>query len=359
MKLYSYIGVLILKSKKQKVLFNSMTNESDKEHRWKYFLNHLRSQQWRGYILIGIAVYLILINQLIRVRPDHIFIALLLFALALGKGRMKAFVIDWSPWIVFWISYDMMRGVADNLRGTINVVFPYKLELAIFGRFFHGIVPAFYFQDLQQAINGSIIKDILDASGGLFYTLHFGLPILLGWVLWHTTDDRKMFYTFVWTMTLLNFSALATFILYPAAPPWYVLSYGFGQPPHTNFWGLGAGSLINVDKMIGVNFFQTLWGGFNPNHFAAIPSLHGSYPISVAFFTYKKFRRLPGLLVLYPLGVWFSAVYLNQHYIVDLIIGLGYLTTAYLIADKFLIPKVFSRFISWDSLRPPKNDVLA
>ena len=316
------------------------------------FLDKLRSEQWRGYVLIGIAVYLVLINQLIRVRPDHVFIALALFVLSMGRGRIKHFVIDWAPWILFWIAYDMMRGVADNLRGLINVVAPYEIEMAIFGPLFGGMLPCFYFQDLQFALDGTLVKAFLDGMGGLFYTLHFGFPILLGWLFWHTTDDRKMFYTFVWTMTLLNFSALTTFILYPAAPPWYVFSYGFGQPPHTTFWGLGAGALINVDKMIGMNFFQTLWGSFNPNHFAAIPSLHGSYPVAVAFFTWKKFKKHPLLLAIYPLGVWFSAVYLNQHYIIDLFIGMGYLAVAYLITDRILIPHVFSRFISWDPLRP-------
>ncbi len=330
--------------------------EQNKRQSIKEFISKLRSHQWRGYVLVGLVIYLILINQLIRVRPDHVFVALLLFSLALGKGRVKRFTIDWAPWIIFWICYDMMRGIADNLRGVINVVLPYKVEYAIFGKLFGGVIPAFYFQDIQQQLDGTLLKNILDASGGLFYTLHFGIPLLIGWVFWHTTDDRKMFYRFVWTMTLLNFSALATFILYPAAPPWYVYSYGFGQPPHTYYWGLGAGALVNVDRMIGMNFFQTLWGGFNPNHFAAIPSLHGAYPVAAAFFVYKKFRRYPLLLAMYPLGVWFSAVYLNQHYIIDLFIGTFYLMVAYYVTDKFLIPKVFERFVDFSiSSRSPKN----
>ncbi len=322
----------------------------------KQFLNKLRSQRWRGYILVGLIIYLILINQLLRVRPDHVFVALLLFVLALGRGRLKYFAIDWAPWIFFWISYDMMRGVADSIRGSINVILPYQVELAIFERFFGGVIPAFWFQDFQTAIDGTLLKNILDASGGLFYTLHFGMPLLLGWIFWHTLTDRKMFYLFVWTMTLLNFSALATFMIYPAAPPWYVYSYGFGQPALTSFWGLGAGALVNVDKMIGMNFFQTLWGGFNPNHFAAIPSLHGAYPVAVAFFTYKEFKNGWYWLYLYPAGVWFSAVYLNQHYIIDLFIGAGYFFLAYQITKKLLIPHVFSRVVDWKALQRTQSE---
>ena len=319
--------------------------------RWRNFLQHLQSHQWRGYVLLGVILYLVLINQFLRVRPDHVFIALMLLALTLGRGRVKYFVKDWTPWVLFWICYDMMRGVADNLRGAINITWPYMTELNLFGKFFGGLLTNFFAQDWQIVLEGTWMKNMLDAMGGLFYTLHFGMPLLLGWLFWHTMDDRKMFYRFVWTMTLLNFAALATFIIYPAAPPWYVYSFGFGQPPQTAYWGLGAGSLVSVDKMIGMNFFQTLWGGFNPNHFAAIPSLHGAYPVAIAFFAYRKFRRYLLWLALYPIGVWFSAVYLNQHYIIDLIIGAGYLCAAYLITDRLLVPHVFSRFISWEPLR--------
>ncbi|HNY91554.1 MAG TPA: hypothetical protein PKM23_08500, partial [bacterium] len=61
------------------------------------------------------------------------------------------------------------------------------------------------------------------------------------------------------------------------------------------------------------------------------------------------------LLALYPAGVWFSAVYLNQHYIIDLFIGAGYLLIAYVITDRLLIPHVFSRFISWAPLHKKAN----
>lgn len=332
-----------------------MSKDSDptKAH-MRNFYTRFKSHQWKIYVLLGVILYFILVNQVIRLRPDHAFLALLILAFLLGKDRAKRFLLDWLPFILFWIGYDMMRGVADQVRGQVNIFFLYIIELDIFGAFFNGTIPAWYYQDWQKVFDGSIVKAILDVMSGLFYTLHFGLPLILGWIFWHTTDDRKMFYRFIWTMTLLNFSALATFMIYPAAPPWYVLNYGFGQPPRTDFWGLGAGALVNVDKLIRQDLFLTLWGRFNPNHFAAVPSLHGAYPLAIAAFTYLKFRKKYWLLILYPLGVWFSAVYLNQHYIIDLFLGAAYLGVAYIISDRILVPKVFSRFIDWST--PVKND---
>jgi membrane-associated phospholipid phosphatase len=65
----------------------------------------------------------------------------------------------------------------------------------------------------------------------------------------------------------------------------------------------------------------------------------------IAFFGMKKFRKLRPLWLLYPIGTWFSAVYLNEHYIVDLIIGLGYVVIAYTIVKRVLYPRIFRRFV--------------
>jgi membrane-associated phospholipid phosphatase len=65
----------------------------------------------------------------------------------------------------------------------------------------------------------------------------------------------------------------------------------------------------------------------------------------MAFFAFKKFRWNPWLLSLYPAAVWFSAVYLNHHYVIDLIIGGLYVVAAYFIVIWLVYPRVFARFI--------------
>ncbi len=321
----------------------------------KTVIEKLRSSdhRWRIYVFIGVLIYFIIINQLIHIRPDHIFLALIVLALVLGKNRAKRFLTDWSPFVVFWILYDMMRGVADSVRGIIHISEPYHWELAIFGRFFDGKIPAFWFQEWQHVIDGSWYKSVIDVMSANFYTAHFAVPLLIGWIFWHTTDDRRMFYRMVYTLLVLDVLALITFMIYPAAPPWYVMDYGFVQPdPNSSFWGISAGSLINVDKMFGVHFFTTVWDHFNANHFAAIPSLHGAYPVVIATFVWKKFHKYWPVLLFYVFGTWFAAVYLNQHYIVDLFIGAGYVIVAYQIVHRLLFPLAFEGFISrWELSR--------
>jgi len=318
------------------------------KQRWQtlhYKLQH-PDHRWKIYILVGILIYFVLINQVIHLRPDHVFFALVIFSFVLGKQRAKRFLIDWLPFIGFWFAYDMMRGIADTVRGTINVAPPYRWELVCF-QYVPGLtVPPFDIQPMRFHPLWQPFKATVDSICGFFYLLHFVAPIVLGWIFWHTTNDRPRFYKLVYTLALLNVMALTTFMLYPAAPPWYVYNYGFVQPePSSSFWGTSAGNLIDVDRLFGVNLFTTLWDSFNSNHFAAIPSLHGAYPLVLVFFAYQKFQRGLGWLLLYPLAVWFAAVYLNQHYVIDLIIGALYIPVAYVIATHVLYPKLFARFV--------------
>jgi membrane-associated phospholipid phosphatase len=37
-----------------------------------------------------------------------------------------------------------------------------------------------------------------------------------------------------------------------------------------------------------------------------------------------------------PVGTWFSAIYLGEHYVVDVLAGIAYATTAFLVVEKIL-----------------------
>ena len=304
-------------------------------------------RSWRIYLFFGVFAYFVIINQILRVRPDHIALALFLFSLALGKDKARKYVIDWIPFVLFWIAYDMMRGVVDGLLYRVHVGDIFNAELFLFGGLFDGTIPSFWLQEFQYRYADSIFKKIIDLLCGNFYSFHFAAPLLTGWILWHTANDRHMYYRFIYTLTVLNVMALTTFLLFPAAPPWYVFQQGFEQPTGDIIGA--AGGLINIDRMFEMKLFTTIWHNMNPNHFAAIPSLHGAYPIAVSFFIFAKFRKFPFLLALYPAATWFAAVYLNHHYIIDLVIGGVYLCIAYFICHRILMPKVFERTILKDS----------
>jgi hypothetical protein len=180
------------------------------------------------------------------------------------------------------------------------------------------------------------------------YFFHFPAPLVLGWVFWYILKERKTYYLFVCTFTILNCMALITFMLYPAAPPWYVFKYGFDQPSEMLLDS--AGALVNFDELIGKHFLQSFWNTFNSNRFAAIPSLHSGYSTVVALFIWWRFKGKTWIWMLYPLFAWFAAVYLNHHYIVDLILGSIYVLIAYWITRTVIAPKILDRFINYDVL---------
>ena len=305
--------------------------------------------RWRWTAFICIVIYLLISAVVLGLRADQGIVAVLVFCLALGGNKSRQFLIDWAPFILFWVAYDMMRGIPDGMRPLINVTFPYKLELIIFGPLLGNQIPNFYFQYFQVLHDGALGKILLDIVGAIFYVLHFIAHLTMGWIFWRVTKDRKMFYLFVYTITALSIMALVTFMVYPAAPPWYVYKYGLIQPSGA-VEGSAAG-LVNFDNLIGFKMLQLIWDNFNSNLFAAIPSLHGAHACAVAYFGMRKFRRLRPLWLIHPIGTWVSAVYLNEHYIIDLLIGLVYLIAAYYAVKLWLYPKLLKNYIEKTEFR--------
>lgn len=300
-------------------------------------------------MLALVVVYMITINQFLHVRPDHVFLALVVLAFGtLGRERGRRFLVDWFPFILFWILYDMMRGVADSIQGGyVHVAEPYRLEQTFFGWITPGVVPPLWFAEWRIAHDGTLYKGALDLLSANMYTVHFGAPLAFMWILWHTAGDRRTFYRFIYTLTVLNLGALATFMLYPAAPPWYVELHGMRQPSELGMVSGAAGGLVALDQMFRVRFFETLWDHFNPNLFAAIPSLHGAYPLAIALYAWSRFGRRARWVLAYPGLTWFAAVYLNQHYIIDLVAGAAYLALAYLLTERVLMPRLLERWVDF------------
>ena len=74
---------------------------------------------------------------------------------------------------------------------------------------------------------------------------------------------------------------------------------------------------------------------FGANLVAAFPSLHAAYPWIIFLFIRKKSKILSYVSLLYVFGVWFSVIYLGEHYFVDVLAGIIYATTAYIIVQRY------------------------
>ncbi|MCY3412150.1 MAG: inositol phosphorylceramide synthase [Candidatus Heimdallarchaeota archaeon] len=244
--------------------------------------------------------------------------------------RFKDFMKYWVPWLSLWIAYDMFRGKADN-GNFINIEAIYNAELILFGWAFDGQIPSFWMRD-------HIKTDFLDAATDQIYSFHFAIPIYVGVMIFYVSKDKPTFRYYTLTFLITTYLGLLTFYLYPVAPPWWVARRGFAQPYGNNYYA----PLINWSRYFGKNIYGSFYSTFDGNPFAAVPSLHSGYSITAASFfiyKYKEKSKLAYLALIYPAMIWFSAVYMIHHYIVDLIIGAIYVFIASRIAKFILIKR--------------------
>ncbi|OLS28855.1 MAG: hypothetical protein HeimC2_04560 [Candidatus Heimdallarchaeota archaeon LC_2] len=247
----------------------------------------------------------------------------LIYAFLKRKEETKGnrFVKDWAPFLVLWLLYDQMRGIADN-QDWINVKPVYDVEKYIFGWMFGGQIPN------EWAQQDFIQNKFLSFFYAFIYTVHPIAPLLLAVLIYYKSNDREMFKEYSQSFLLTVYLALATFVFYPVAPPWYVEKHGFAQPEQLTGVGDSAAGLVDVDNYLGITAFTDFYRQFNANPYAALPSLHAAFSFFVAYYAIYYYRSRIGRkiywIIFYPFLVWTAAVYLNHHYIVDLLAGAAY-----------------------------------
>ena len=73
------------------------------------------------------------------------------------------------------------------------------------------------------------------------------------------------------------------------------------------------------------------------NNVAAMPSLHGAYPMLICLFFWKgSSRRKRVLLAAYPICMAFSLVYTGEHFVIDIFVGWIYAAATVYFGSKLL-----------------------
>jgi membrane-associated phospholipid phosphatase len=269
-----------------------------------------------GVVLPAVfASILIILCFLYGVIPGPELVVLVFFTYAAYDKRTRRFVRDWAPFVSLFLSYEALYALVPSLSGTVHVVEPIAAELQLFGS-----IPALVLQQFCRC-------SFLDYLGAFFYSLHFIAPAVFAFILWKWRPENFKGYTLA--LVIGTYSALLTFLFYPVAPPWY---------------GVGAIRILSqLDSNLGIPVYRTIFDFIQSDPFASFPSLHAMYPWLIFLYA-LKIKRTKALPVLsFPVGVWFSAVYLGEHYVVDLIGGVIYGTCAFFLAEK-LIPLFIRRY---------------
>lgn len=240
------------------------------------------------------------------------------FIYAAYNKRSRQFTKDWLPFVSLFVCYEAMNSVVGSLSLTVHVGEPIAADLWMFGS-----VPTLVLQQFYRV-------PFLDYLGAFLYSLHFIAPTVFAFLLWKYFPENFQRYTLA--LAIGTYSALITFLVYPVAPPWWGLQLTHG------WYGVNAVRILSqVDNNLGIPFYRTIIDYISSNRFAAFPSLHVMFPCLISLYALKikKTRALP--ILLFPIGVGFSAVYLGEHYVVDVIGGVVYATCAFLLVEK-LVP---------------------
>lgn len=276
-------------------------------------------------LLTSVLVALVCVVELTHyIIPGPEFVVLVLFVYAVYCRKIWRFVRDWVPFLFLFVAYEMLNSVVGTVSG-FNVHFgPYFVDLALFG----GRDPNLF---LQHFFGSSVLNFV----GAFFYTVYFFVPTVFGFVVWRFY--HKEYWGYLVSLGVLLFSSLVTFFVYPVGPPWL--------NPALTSQGLSRVLSSSVDKSLGVPAFKTLYDFLGPNLYAAFPSLHSALPWLVYLFAFRIWRWKSLPLLALPVGTWFSAVYLGEHYVTDVLGGILYATLAFLVAVR-LFPLLASRFRS-------------
>jgi hypothetical protein len=267
----------------------------------------------RFFSILFPAIYLIAVSVFCleyKIIPGPEFLVLGILIYAGYNQRTWRVLKDWLPFITVFISYEIMYSFVGiisqyNLHGG-----PYNFDLDMFGQ-----IPSLFMQQTWRL-------PFLDYMGAFFYSIYFFVPTLFAYVLWRKSPQNYWKYTVAFGVC--TYGALVTFLFYPVAPPWIEVP---------NVTRILTGS---VDVNLGVPVYKTLFDFLSPNLYAAFPSMHSALPWLVFLFAFKiwRWKALPVLSL--PVGTWFSAVYLGEHYVVDVLGGIAYATVAFVAVEKIL-----------------------
>ncbi len=287
-----------------------------------YHSSRFFSLLFMGIYVIAITIFCVQYNVIPG--PEFLVLGILFYA-SYNKKTWRA-LKDWLPFVTVFMSYEIMY----SFVGTISL---YNLHSAprIFDMQLFGQLPSLI---LQQNFR----FPFLDYMGAVFYGIYFFVPTIFAFVIWKKSPMN--YWKYIVAFGVLTYAALITFLFFPVAPPWYEFNSAFTS----SYAGPVVQRVLvsSVDVNLGLPVYKTLFDFLGGNLFAAFPSMHSAMPWLVFLFAFKiwKWKSLPVAII--PVGTWFSAVYLGEHYVVDVLGGIAYATIAFVAVEK-LLPLLSSR----------------
>ena len=287
--------------------------------------------RWTLVALFGVAyVVWFRVNGLIVDRLSVLLsVAVLLVIAHVGQpvrrwGRLGADLVLYAG---MWLAYEETRGTADRLGMPLQVESVRNLDRLLFV----GTDPTVWLQ--RRFYSPSVVR-WWDVAASIMYYSHFVVPVAVIVVLW--IGHRRQWVRFMRRFATVLFIGCLGFVLVPTAPPWMA---GGGDrahrldalPPLARPAGRGW-------RHLGMEAFVHVWetGRDWVNRVAAMPSLHAAFSLFVVvfFFPWIRPRWVRTVLLVFPLAMGLSLVYLAEHYVVDVLAGWAVVGVAFLVWNR-------------------------
>ena len=276
----------------------------------------------KGLVAILLILVPLLHHYLGGFEYEHLLVSILIGILYYSGPKGQHLLKFILPLLLVGVIYDAQKYFATAIRGAVRIQEPYELELMLFG--INGSTLARWWQ--------SHTHPLLDAITGFAYITFIPAYVLMAaWFCFYLPNrnkDKKVAhelrrtgYTMMLALLGLNCFSYLTYLIYPAAPPWYVDHYGFEFIPNAPPEAAGT---ERFDTLLGKPIFENYYAK-NTNVFGAIPSVHCGQTFLALYFALWS-RRLRIACLLFFAAVFFGSVYLNHHYIIDGLIGIAYAT---------------------------------
>jgi hypothetical protein len=275
--------------------------------------------------VVGLSAFLSAMRVSGNFRPEQAYLCGAMLVLVVWSEPTRRFFRGMLPFLLFWMTYELTHITQPLVRYLhVHVAEPYAFDRALLGiGTAQGVLtPNEFFRhhhwpwvDLVTGTSYIIF---------VYWSLGFAAYLTL---FRRDAPGRALLARFGWTFLLLNIAGFATYYVYPAAPPWYVADYGLGA---VNMAARSsAAGAARWDALTGVPYFANFYGR-SADVFGAIPSLHVAYPL-LTFLHGLELRKRWLDVASFALfvTVCFAAVYLDHHYVLDVLLGILYTLAAW------------------------------
>jgi membrane-associated phospholipid phosphatase len=276
--------------------------------------------------LVAILVYTTVVTAIYlrfgKLPPLSLPAVGLLSVAAIGVAtRSREFVRTSVLFVTVILTYEALQGLTGALVSSGSVVSLTGIDRALVGSDFVSDIQTMFYSPVTTFVST------------IFYGLHVFLIVVALGLFWF--KDRAVYRGYMYSMVLTSYLALLTFIVIPTAPPWYV--------------GVAKNLLVTGDKMFPSTFqsVQTVLLSGESDIFAAFPSLHIAYATLFSFFMFKIGRKYGLVSLPIVFGVYFSTVYLGQHYLVDLLGGIAYAMLSVYVVERLILNHQQTGFPRW------------